>query len=87
MTPISLYIDGDACPVRQEIYRVAERHAGKGVFLVTIGLDPPARAVALGVIQIEAMLRRAKARWSMLRGRMDCRIKSGNDEISKRRVG
>ncbi len=35
---ISLYIDADACPVMQEIYRVAERHAGKGVFLVTTGL-------------------------------------------------
>ena len=31
--PISLYIDADACPVKQEIYRVAERHAGKGVAL------------------------------------------------------
>ncbi len=33
VTPISLYIDADACPVKQEIYRVAERHAGKGVAL------------------------------------------------------
>jgi uncharacterized protein YaiI (UPF0178 family) len=36
---ISLYIDADACPVKQEVYRVAERHAGKGaaikVFVVT----------------------------------------------------
>ncbi|MGA8611536.1 MAG: hypothetical protein WB760_07420 [Xanthobacteraceae bacterium] len=24
MTPISLYIDADACPVKQEIYRAAE---------------------------------------------------------------
>ncbi len=31
--PISLYIDADACPVKQEIYRVAERHAGKGTAL------------------------------------------------------
>jgi uncharacterized protein YaiI (UPF0178 family) len=31
--PIALYIDADACPVKQEIYRVAERHAGKGVAL------------------------------------------------------
>jgi len=23
---ITLYIDADACPVKQEIYRVAERH-------------------------------------------------------------
>jgi uncharacterized protein len=30
---ISLYIDADACPVKQEIYRVAERHAGKGTAL------------------------------------------------------
>ena len=30
---ISLYIDTDACPVKQEIYRVAERHAGKCVAL------------------------------------------------------
>jgi uncharacterized protein YaiI (UPF0178 family) len=27
-----MYIDADACPVKQEIYRVAARHAGKGVF-------------------------------------------------------
>ena len=37
--PISLYIDADACPVKTEIYRVAERHAGKGtaikVFVVS----------------------------------------------------
>jgi uncharacterized protein YaiI (UPF0178 family) len=31
--PITLYIDADACPVKQEIYRVAERHARKGVGL------------------------------------------------------
>jgi hypothetical protein len=30
---ITLYIDADACPVKQEIYRVAERHARKGVTL------------------------------------------------------
>jgi uncharacterized protein YaiI (UPF0178 family) len=30
---ISLYIDADACPVKQEIYRVAERHALKGTAL------------------------------------------------------
>jgi uncharacterized protein len=39
VTPISIYIDADACPVKQEIYRVAERHALKGtvvkVFVVT----------------------------------------------------
>jgi len=30
---ISIYVDADACPVKQEIYRVAERHALKGVAL------------------------------------------------------
>jgi hypothetical protein len=37
--PITLYVDADACSVKQEIYRVAERHALKGtalkVFVVT----------------------------------------------------
>jgi uncharacterized protein YaiI (UPF0178 family) len=31
--PISLYIDADACPVKDEVYRVAERHLAKGVVL------------------------------------------------------
>jgi uncharacterized protein YaiI (UPF0178 family) len=30
---IAIYVDADACPVKQEIYRVAERHALKGVAL------------------------------------------------------
>ena len=30
---ITIYIDADACPVKQEVYRVAERHALKGVDL------------------------------------------------------
>jgi uncharacterized protein len=30
---ISLYIDADACPVKAEVYRVAERHALKGTAL------------------------------------------------------
>jgi uncharacterized protein len=33
VTSISLYIDADACPVKQEVYRVAERHARKGTAL------------------------------------------------------
>jgi uncharacterized protein len=33
VTPISIYVDADACPVKQEIYRVAERHTRKGVAL------------------------------------------------------
>jgi uncharacterized protein YaiI (UPF0178 family) len=31
--PITLYIDADACPVKQEIYRVAERHVLEGTAL------------------------------------------------------
>jgi uncharacterized protein len=38
---ITIFIDADACPVKQEIYRVAERHALKGtalkVFVVSNG--------------------------------------------------
>jgi uncharacterized protein YaiI (UPF0178 family) len=30
---IAIYTDADACPVKQEIYRVAERHALKGTAL------------------------------------------------------
>jgi uncharacterized protein len=30
---IAIYIDADACPVKQEVYRVAERHALKGIAL------------------------------------------------------
>ena len=33
MKPIAIYIDADACPVKQEAYRVAERHLLKGVSL------------------------------------------------------
>ena len=31
--PIVIYIDADACPVKQEVYRVAERHVLKGAAL------------------------------------------------------
>src|ERR1044072_9825470 len=37
MTPgaaIAIYIDADACPVKQEVYRVAERH-GLKVYVVS----------------------------------------------------
>src|SRR5919198_733405 len=30
---ISIHVDADACPVKDEVYRVAERHLGKGVEL------------------------------------------------------
>jgi uncharacterized protein len=31
--PITIYVDADACPVKAEVYRVAERHALKGLAL------------------------------------------------------
>ena len=31
--PICIYVDADACPVKGEVYRVAERHAHKGLAL------------------------------------------------------
>src|SRR5918999_590550 len=34
--PIHLYIDADACPVKQEIYRVAERFVARGTALKVI---------------------------------------------------
>jgi uncharacterized protein YaiI (UPF0178 family) len=31
--PIAIYVDADACPVKAEVYRVAERHALRGLAL------------------------------------------------------
>ncbi len=52
---IALFIDADACPVKQEVYRVAERHALKGtalkVFVVTkTVIGPAARSVDWRVV-------------------------------------
>lgn len=35
--PITIYVDADACPVKQEVYRVAERH---GVRVVVVSNAP-----------------------------------------------
>jgi uncharacterized protein YaiI (UPF0178 family) len=60
---IAIYIDADACPVKQEIYRVAERHALKGtalkVFVVSnspiaIPRDPLIERVVVGAGMDEA---------------------------------
>ena len=54
---ISIYIDADACPVKQEVYRVAERHALKGVGLkvfvvsnspIAVPRDPLIERVVVG---------------------------------------
>jgi uncharacterized protein YaiI (UPF0178 family) len=43
---ISLSISADAHPVKQEIYRVAERHAGRGVAIkVFVGSKSRCRAM------------------------------------------
>jgi uncharacterized protein YaiI (UPF0178 family) len=34
--PITLYIDADACPVKQEVYRVAERFLSRGTALKVV---------------------------------------------------
>ncbi|MPZ58720.1 MAG: YaiI/YqxD family protein [Rhizobiales bacterium] len=31
--PITIYVDADACPVKEEVYRVAERHLTQGLDL------------------------------------------------------
>ena len=36
MPPITLYIDADACPVKQEVYRVAERFVQRGTALKVV---------------------------------------------------
>jgi uncharacterized protein len=46
--PIAIYIDADACPVKQEAYRVAERHALKGTVLKVFVVSNSAIAVPRG---------------------------------------
>jgi uncharacterized protein YaiI (UPF0178 family) len=36
-SPITVYVDADACPVKDEVYRVAERH---GVKVIVVGNRP-----------------------------------------------
>jgi uncharacterized protein YaiI (UPF0178 family) len=52
VTPLNIYIDADACPVKDEIYRVAERH-GCRVFVVAnsfirVPPDPMIERIAAG---------------------------------------
>ena len=63
MTAIAIYIDADACPVKQEIYRVAERHALKGTALkvlvvsnapIAVPRDPLIERVVVGAGMDEA---------------------------------
>jgi uncharacterized protein len=50
--PIAIYVDADACPVKPEVYRVAERHGAK-VFVVAnsflaVPQDPLVERVVVG---------------------------------------
>src|SRR5258705_10942515 len=56
-SPITIYVDADACPVKAEVYRVAERHARKGVALkvlvvsnspIAVPRDPMIERVVVG---------------------------------------
>jgi len=50
-TPIRIFIDADACPVKTEIYRVAERH-GTRVFVVSnsVMAIPPAPWIERAIV-------------------------------------
>ena len=63
MAIITLYIDADACPEKQEIYRVAERHVLKGTALkvlvvtnspIAVPRDPMIERVVVGAGMDEA---------------------------------
>ena len=52
LKPIQIYVDADACPVKNEIYRVAERH-GLKVFVVSnsfinVPRDPMIERIVVG---------------------------------------
>ncbi len=53
MALITIYVDADACPVKQEVYRVAERHAGKGADL-KVPRDEMIQRVVVGAGMDEA---------------------------------
>jgi uncharacterized protein YaiI (UPF0178 family) len=62
-TPVAIYVDADACPVKQEVYRVAERNALKGVALkvyvvsnspIAVPRDPLIERVVVGLGMDEA---------------------------------
>ena len=39
--PITIYVDADACPVKQEVYRVAARHSLKVMVVSNSGVAVP----------------------------------------------
>ena len=49
--PINIYVDADACPVKNEIYRVAARHGIKAI-VVTADIPLASRCVKAGAAAI-----------------------------------
>jgi uncharacterized protein YaiI (UPF0178 family) len=56
--PIQIYVDGDACPVKNEIYRVAERHGLKVIIVsnspIMVPREPWIERVVVGSAMDEA---------------------------------
>jgi uncharacterized protein len=48
--PIIIYVDADACPVKQEVYRVAERHEIKVVVVANSPIAVPREALVERVV-------------------------------------
>ena len=65
---ITLLIDADACPVKQEIYRVAERHALKGTALKVLVVSNSPIAVPR-----DEMIERVVVGQHGRGGQLDCR--------------
>jgi uncharacterized protein YaiI (UPF0178 family) len=54
--PIAIYVDADACPVKAEVYRVAERYAQRGVGLKVHVVSNSPIAVPRGDPMIELVV-------------------------------
>jgi uncharacterized protein len=56
--PITIYVDADACPVKNEVYRVAERHGIKVIVVsnspIAVPRDPLIERVVVGAGMDEA---------------------------------
>ena len=81
-----IYVDADACPVKAEILKVAERHVQKVTFVANSGLRPSRDPMVVNVIVLASF--DAADDWiaerSRLRGARGVVSVSGDDE---RRVG
>ena len=53
--PPVLYVDADACPVKEEVYRVARRYGLKVLLVANAWVRPPADRLADGAPMVEAV--------------------------------